>query len=178
MKMTLKYRRRPNDAFPLRCFSNRKTRQSFDMSSHRISAASSHFGSFYEHYVQIQPNKSMIDMVRNKDFSIKELQNLKRQITDAEIELEPIPEFVEKIDEDINEFDYDYEEIEEEEEIKDESLISETENIIDNQNKNDNKLKSQSSTASKDIAKVRIGIHEHEIIEETEEEEKRRKKRE
>lgn len=173
MKMTSKYRRRPKDAFSIRSISNRKTRQSFDMSSHRISAVSSHFGSFYEHFVQVQPDKSMLELMKSKDFSIKELQNLKRQITDAEIELEPIPEFEGKIEgEEVNDSDFDYEEIEEEEEIrdemKDESLISENDyHEIDNNNKSQITTK----TSLNDITKIRIGIHDHELIEENEEEE-------
>ena len=156
MKMTSKFRRRPRDAFPLRVLLNRKARNSFDMSSRRVSAVSSHMGSFYEHYVQIQPDKAMIEMMKNKDFSIKELRVLKKQITDAEFELEPIPEFDEKIevDDEVNDY-YEYESFEEEEEETKEPKIEE----VLPENENDNKTDKLNKTSSKDFAKVKIGIN-------------------
>ena len=148
MKMTLKFRRRPHDAFPMRSITSRKTRNAFDMSSHRISAVSSAFGSFYEHFVPLQPDESMIDLLRNKSFTLKELQGLKGQLTDAEIELEPILEVENILDDDLNDY-YEYEDVEEEERKEDENGDTEIENKIESDLINESDL----ITSEKDTCK-------------------------
>lgn len=161
MKMTLKFRRRPHDAFPMRSITSRKTRNAFDMSSHRISAVSSAFGSFYEHFVPLQPDESMIDLLRNKSFTLKELQGLKGQLTDAEIELEPILEVENILDDDLNDY-YEYEDVEEEERKEDENGDTEIENKIEsdliNDDENKKKKKKKIRKITDEFSKVKIGL--------------------
>lgn len=114
MRMTMKYRRRPKDVFAPRNFSSRKPRQSLDVASFHNPAKVSYSGSLYENFLPCQYDQNLVDLMKSKDFSIKELQELKKQII-VNIE-EEHPNDLETIPENQEIEYYSEEEIEEEEE--------------------------------------------------------------
>ncbi|OHT08936.1 hypothetical protein TRFO_22354 [Tritrichomonas foetus] len=103
MKMTSKFHRRPFDAFSMRGIANRKARQSLDPSAFHKSASESHFGSCYEHYVPFQFNKSLVNLLKGKDFEMAELKALKKQAAEVAEVFEEKPVFEE---EETHEYEY------------------------------------------------------------------------